>query len=413
MDEQKGQKPPAPENRTPGNPQAYLAPTARFDDQDDLTLAGVWRVLRRRWKVVLTVPIFTMIAAAGYLLVATPRYEAEVVLLPPEPHHVEALNIKGINQVTSSQLYDIFVRNLRSHSLRRRFFDENGLFSVLGDANSGSEQRVFEERFSELLKVREGTRDQKDFVYVTLLNESPDLVTTWLNDFVQLTVTSTVEEIVGGATRRIGNQRDKLREHIRIAREAAQQRREDRIATLAERIAVLRDEQRRRDRLVVLDEQIAIARELNIMDRNDALARLMKEQSVGLSVTTAPEPAYLRGVNELVAEREAVEKREDDDPFLSGLREVVAEMEVLKVRTNDDPFIPGLRDKEEQIAQLEAGLAQLRESTSGILPARIDRRAIVPERPASPRKMRILAMSLVAGLLLGVFAAFQANALES
>ncbi|MFW5693017.1 MAG: Wzz/FepE/Etk N-terminal domain-containing protein [Thermoguttaceae bacterium] len=383
------------------------------DYQDDLSLAGVWRVLVRQWKVIATTTIFSVVAAAGYLFVATPQYEAEVVVLPPEPHHVEALNIPDIHEATPEQIHAVFVRNLRSNALRRRFFDEQGLFSALaGKQPSRTEASVFQEQFNDRLKVKKGTRDEEDFIFVSLSGEDAEQVAAWLNEFAQLAVTKTADEVIDGVSRRITHQRDSLQEHVAISRNLAKQRREDRITTLEEKLAILRDGHRREDRLVVLDEQIAIARELNIMDRDDAVGRILKEPAVNVSVSTDSEPLYLRGVNELVAEREAIEKREDDDPFLPELREVLAEIEVLKNRTNDDPFIPGLREKEEQIAQLDANLDQLHSSAEAILPARIDQKAVAPRTPSSPKKSRILPLSLVAGLLLGVFAAFQVNALE-
>lgn len=415
MEENQGHQPPPPPSQPPVWPYGFAMPPEYLHQEDELSLAGVWQVLLRQWRVILTPAILSVIAAAGYLSIVKPQYESEVVLLPPESPHAEALNIPGINTASSTDVYRIFVRNLGSNALRRQFFDEYGLFSVLGTDRSNaeeSEELVFRKRFNNRMRVTEGSRQEKDLVVVALEGEHPLHLAEWLNEFVDFLATATVNEIVDGVETRVGNERDSIREHIEIARKLAKQRRMDRIATLEEKLSVIREGRRREDRLAVLDEQIAIARELNITDRNDALARVLREQSVGLSVTTAPEPLYLRGVTELIAERETLEKREDDDPFLPGLRETIAEIEALKARTNDDPFIPGLRDQEEQLAQLDAGLAQLRTAASAVLPARIDRRAIAPEAPSSPRKTRILPLSLVAGLVFGVFAAFQVNAIK-
>ncbi len=412
MDEQKDHQSAPSQCQPPICPYQSLVQPAPPDYSDDLSVAWVGRLLAQQWKVIVSVTILSVIAAAGYLLVATPMYEAEVVLFPPEAQHIEALSIPQINRATAQEVYAIFVRNLKSNALRRHFFEERGLFSVLGGDPPGAEEAVFQLQFSNRLKVREGTREQKEVVFVTLEGEHPEHIAGWVNDLVRFTASRTINAILDGVHARVNNQRDSLREHIAIARELAKEHREDRITVLEEQLAIIRDGRRREDRIVVLDEHIAIARELNIMDRNDARPFVLKEQSVGLNVTTAPEPLYLRGVNELVAERDTLKNREDEDPFLPGLREIIAEMEVLKKRTNDDPFIPGLRAKEEQLAQLEAGLARLQGSVADIAPARIDREAVVPDKAASPKRNRILALSLVAGVLLGVFAAFQVNALE-
>lgn len=412
MEEQRDQQSASMPNPTPVWPCGFAMSPELPDYGDELSIANIWRVLVCQWKVILTPAIFSVIAAAAYLSVATPRYETELRLLPPEAQHVETLNIPGVNKVSPNEVYRSCIRNLRSGALRRRFFDENSLFSVLGADRSGAEESVFRNRFHNRMRVSEGSKEQKELVQVTLEGEHSSHLAGWLNDFVDFVATATIKELLDGVEARIGNERESLLEQMEIARELAKQRRMDRLANLEEKLSVIRDGRRREDRLAVLDEQIAIARELNIVDRNDALARVLKEQSVGLSVTTAPSPLYLRGVTELVAEREALAKREDEDPFLPGLRETLAEMEVLKARTNDDPFIPGLRDQEEQLAQLDAGMTRLRESASGVVPVRIDQKARDPSVPASPKKTRILTLSLAGGLFLGVFAAFQVHALK-
>lgn len=412
MEEHNADQPTSVPNPAPVCPYGLAMHPEFADCEDELSLAGVWRVMMRQWKVIATAGIFSVIAAAGYLLVATPKYEVEVRILPPEAHHVEALNIPGVSKMSSGEVYSVFLRNLRSNAVRRQFFDENGLLSAFGGANSGAEESVFRKRFNDRMKVKDGAREEKDTFYVTLEGEHAGHLAEWLNGFMGFAAGAAVKEIVAGAEARIENECDTLRKQLEIARERAKQRRLDRIVGLEERLMVLRNATRRENRLAVLDEQIAIARELNINDRNDSLARIMKEQNVGVSVTTVPEPLYLRGVTELVAERETLEKREDEDPFVPGLSETVAEIEMLKARTNDDPFISGLRDREEQLAQLEAGLARLHASGDGVVPARIDRKASEPRAPASPNKARILPLSLVAGLFLGVFAAFQVNTLR-
>lgn len=391
-----------------GNQAMYFLPP-EYDD--DLSLIGLWTVLMRQWKVILGFAAIAVAATAGYLSVATRQYEAKAVLLPPEQHHIEALNLPGINTTTAEDVYKVFNRNLMSDSLRRRFFDENNLFSILDNGSTDVEESVFQRKFSDRLQIKEGARNEKDRFFVSLEGEHREKIAAWLNDFIAFAARTTVTDIVDGVVARVTSERDNLQKQIDISRKWAKQLREDKIAILEERLTILRNGQRRKDRLVLLDEQIAIARELGIIKREDAPVWTSDGSGVALSVATTSEPLYLRGVNELLAEKEAIAKREDDDPFLAGVREVLAEIEVLKARKDDDPFISGLRAKEEQLAQLEAGLVLFQSSTSDVVPARIDRPAITPNSPSSPKKMRLLPLSLLGGLVLGVFAAFQANAL--
>jgi len=401
---------PPPEGSVPACPYHHAAYALPPGPDDDMSLAGMGRVLVRQWKVVATCAIFAVVAAAAYLLVAAPTYQAKVVALPPRSSHVEALNVPSVHSTTAEEVYAMFVRNLKSNALRRQFFDEAGLFTVLGRDKTDSEERVFQDEFNTRLKVKDGTRDQQETILVTLEGTQAQDVTEWLNEFVDLVARSTIDEIIDGVQRRMANRQEGIRKSIEISRQLAKEQREDQIAALEEKLAIIRKGERRQDRIVLLDEQIAIARELNIVDRADASLRASEGQSVALNVNTAYEPLYLRGVTELLAEKEALEKREDDDPFLP-IRDLVAELEVLRARTNDDPFIRNLRNREEELARLDAALAQFEGSTSAVLPARIDQRAYVPEWPVSPKRSRILPLALVAGLLAGSLAAFQVNAL--
>ncbi|MDZ7620474.1 MAG: Wzz/FepE/Etk N-terminal domain-containing protein [Patescibacteria group bacterium] len=390
-----------------GNPPIYFAPP-EYDD--DLSLVGLWQVLMRQWKTILSFMVVSVAATAGYLSFATPTYEANAVVLPPERHHVEALNLPGINTITPEEVYKVFTRNLMSDSLRRQFFDEHKLFSVLGGGPADTEEAVFQRKFSDKLQTKEGTREQKDRLFVTLGGTHREHVAPWLNEYLAFAAGQTVQDIVEGVVSRVTGERDNLQKQIDISRRLAKQLREDRIASLEERLAILRDGGRRQDRLVLLDEQIAIARELGIINRGDAPKWTSDGTGLAVSVATISEPLYLRGATELMAEKEAIANRESDDPFQAGVRELTAEIEVLKARKEDDPFISGLRPKEEQLAQMDAGLTLFQSAISSVIAARIDRPAITPDSPASPKKSRILPLGLVAGLFLGVFAAFQVNA---
>jgi chain length determinant protein (polysaccharide antigen chain regulator) len=340
---------------------------------DEINLVDLWLVLVRRWQWVAAVMVVVVGVAVAYLLLATPVYEAEAVLLPPEDRHIQALNIPGINEITpetaktvTEKIYQEFIGNLRSGGLRRQFFAEHNLLAALGGNNPVSEEEIFRRKFQQAMRVTEGTREQAGFVFVVLQGEKPELIAAWLNDFIQLAVSSTVAKHLEGIQARIVNEKETLQEQIRIDREFAKQRRMDRIAVLA--------------------EEIAIARELNIISRDDAPLRTLQGSNFGVAVSTSEEPLYLRGVKDLTAEQEALMSREADDPF-----------------------IPGLRDKQTRLDRLDSGLRQLQSAGAEITPARLDQPALPPEHPVQPNKKLILALSLVLGGMLGIFSAFFAE----
>ncbi|MFH7326594.1 Wzz/FepE/Etk N-terminal domain-containing protein [Desulfurivibrio sp. C05AmB] len=352
------------------SPCCYQQPGGYKDSE--ISLVDLWLVLVRQWRWIAGVTALVVAVAGVYLLLATPIYEAEAVLLPPEDRHVQALNIPGINVITHEtapkereKIYKEFVSNLRGGSLRRQFFTENNLFAVLGGNRGYSEELVFRRKFHEALQIREENRDQPGFVFVTLRGENSELIAGLVNEYIQLAARSTVDKYVDGIRTKIVNEKETLQEQIRIEREFARQRRLDKVA--------------------LLDEEISIARELNIIDRDDAPLRTLESSNFGVAVSTTEEPLYLRGV-----------------------RDLTAEMQALKQRENDDPFIPGLRDKQAKLDLLESGLRMLQTARAELLPARLDQQAVSPEKPAQPQKMLVLALSLVLGGVLGVLvAAFQ------
>ena len=340
---------------------------------DEINLVDLWLVMVRRWQWIAAVMALVVGAAVVYLLITTPIYEAEAVLLPPEDRHVQALNIPGINEITpetaktvKEKIYQEFVGNIRSGGLLRQFFAEHNLIAALAGETPASAEEIFRRKFQEALLVTEGTRDQAGFVFVVLQGENPELIAAWLNDFIKLAASSTVDKHIEGIQTRIVNEKETLQEQIRIDREFARQRRLDRIAVLA--------------------EEIAIARELNILSREDAPLRTLQGSNFGVAVSTSEEPLYLRGAKDLTAEQEALMSREDDDPF-----------------------IPGLRDKQARLDRLDSGLRMMQSARAEIAPARLDQQALPPEHPVQPNKKLILALSLVLGGMLGVFSAFFAE----
>lgn len=353
--------------KTPQPLMIYYQPPPYQDDE--ISLVDLWRVLVRRWQWIAGSLILVVAAAAVYLLNVIPIYEAEAVLLPPEERHVQLLNISGVSAPGRKELYQELVANLKSSSLRRRFFDDNNLLTIMADENAIAAGLVFQS-FNESLQVRDGG-NQGDLVYVSMQGSKPEQITAWINDFIDLAARYTIESILEGMAIKIQNEKNKINEDIRIDREFAQQR--------------------RLDYLAVLDESISIARALNIISRDNKSFRVLEGNSLGIAVTTSGEPIYARGVKDLTAEKEA-----------------------LKSRKELDPFIPGLRDKQARLEALDSQLRLLQTTPkSEVAPAQIDQPAVVPESPVQTRKKMVMALSLVLGAMLGIFAAFFAEFLHN
>lgn len=327
--------------------------------EDEINLLDLWRVLVRQWKVIGAITGLSVLGAVVYVFLASPVYEAQAVVRQPESKYMEAVNIPGISKVSSGEIFVKFIGNLKTgalkdSSLRQQFFAENPQFSSLRD---------------NLPKIKEGTKNEEGFVFLSFQGYDSKLVADWVNGFIVLAERRSIDDFLDGVETSIANRRNEIESQLRIGRDS--------------------EGQRRRDRIAQLEEQIAIARASKIFDRKLSSYSSVVSQSGGAPLSTVQEPLYLRGVKELVAEKEELERRK-----------------------NDEPFIAGFRDKQQDLAQLDAGLKQLQAARALVHAVTIDQPAIQSKIPVKPRRMFVLALTAVLGGIIGIFVAFVINLVQ-
>lgn len=327
--------------------QAYL--DARLEDE--INLFDLLRILARQWKVICAITGLSVLGAVAYALLATPVYEAQAVVKPPESKYVEALNIPGISQISGVDIFAKFTENLKSGSLCQQFVEENPQFSSLQ---------------GKVPNIKGETKNEVGPVIVSIRGYDSKLLAGWVNGIILLAERRTLGELFDGIEVKIANQKKAIQDQLQIGRDFARQRRLDRIA--------------------LLEEQIAIARVSKIFDRKLSGYPMAEGQRFWVALNIAEEPLYIRGVKELTAEKEELEKRK-----------------------SDEPFIDGFRDKQESLAQLDAGLKQLQVASANAQAATVDPQASQPTIPVKSRGMRVLALSIVLGVITGIFSAFLVN----
>lgn len=322
--------------------------------EDYVSLVDLWYILKQQWKMICAITGLSLLGAVVYVLVATPVYEAEALVKSPERKYVEVMNIPGISAISSSDIFAMFIGNLKSNSLHEQFVEKNPQFSPLRES---------------VVNIKVGEKNESGFVFVSIQGYDSKLAADWVNGFVQLVEKKTIDDFLGGVETKIFNQKKEIESQLEIARDFAGQRRLDRIA--------------------LLENQIAIARASKIFDRQVSGYSVIEGQRFGESLDILQGPMYLRGVKELAAEKEVLEKRK-----------------------NDEPFIAGFREKQESLAQLDAGLKQLQAARATARAVTIDQLAIQPKIPVKPRRMRVLVLSIVFGGVIGVFVVFMINFIE-
>ncbi|MDD2219929.1 MAG: Wzz/FepE/Etk N-terminal domain-containing protein [Desulfoplanes sp.] len=352
-------------------------------DEDEIDLLELWRTLMHKKWVVMEVTLACILGAVGYAFLATPVYETEAYFLPPSVEDIEELNINDItiidnkSQYTPEFVYQMFLQNLRSRELRRRFFTEQGMFAALADGDTEAvEDRVFEEDFNEKLVLEKGgeKRDANSLFYsLSFTWKDASRVTDWTNAFVAMVMEYTRDALINDVVTLKKNQIKYLEKTIASKRKSGRNQREDQILRFKEALGIAKELGITTDRLSGSDVQ-----SVNVGIASNARDKATENDAKPVGIYNMSQ-LYLQGSRTLSAQIKALQNRKSDDPFISGLR--------------------GLQEKLDAITTTVI-------APEHILVAKIDQPALVPDKPIKPRKVLIVALAGVGGLFLGIFVAF-------
>lgn len=334
-------------------------PERRSDDEIDLVelLGGVWK---QRLLIILTAMVVTA-GAVAYALLATPIYEAKVVVQPPSQSNISQLNYgrggdSGLAMLSVRDVYEVYLRNLQSESLRREFFRAVYLPSLPEDERKGSQDDLYN-RFISILTVALTNKDSPNRYYVMASLPVARQAADWVVRFVQMAGEQTKREVIrdvrGDAMIKASN----LEQQINAARESARKQREDQIVQLTEALRVADS--------IGLEKPPIISNGLS------------SEVSAGMAGSLI---------------------------YMRGSKALRAEIENLRNRASDDPFIDNLRLRQQAIAFYRS----LEVDPEVVEVYRQDGAIDSPDKPVKPKKLMIVGLGIVAGVLLGVmFALFR------
>lgn len=343
--------------------------------QEYLNIFDLWGVLLEQKKTIFLVLVASVFVGVVYMVLAKPEYKAEIFLLPPSKNDIQALNVDPkLQEYTTQFVYRAFVRELKSRSNRRLFFDENNIAIELGfdPRKNGSTDYLFETEFNSKMKVvkgkgvvkgnKNGKKIDGEFVSVILSSSSAENATKWLNRFIDSTERLVVKRLVSDVQLELSIRKASIENRIMKEKRLALRKREDRI--------------------IRLEEALVIAEKLSGNGRG--LRDGGRYESVAINADNVP--LYMLG----------------DDV----LREEIA---VLKKRKDDAPFIAVLRPLQENLVNLNR---LMKIDASHIKSAFVDQAAIVPKSPEKPKKVLLLIISAAIGLIMGIMIAFLINAYD-
>ena len=342
--------------------------------EDEIDLIELFKALWAEKIVIVVTSIACTALAVAYALLSTPVYEAKGTVLPPLLSDISGYNLGrtessfssassdqgsagtvALKPFTTTDVYEVFTRNLRSESLRREFFKNIYLPSLSAEDRSGPQDRLWS-RFNELISIRMPDKQRSELIEVVVQQASPELAASWANQFIQNTAIAASSNMQGNVASELNTRINSIERRIASLRSTARQRRADRIEMLKEALTVA-------NAVGMSGPQVTAGR----TSSNDELS-----QFIDGSLT-----------------------------YMRGAKAIEAELNVLEARQSDDPFIPELRGLQEQLSFLTAIDVQ----SKNVSVFTLDSAAEVPETPIKPKKTLIVALGLVLGGMLGVFIA--------
>jgi len=348
-------------------------------DDDEIDLLELWRTLMLKKWLVLGITLACLLAGTGYAFLAKPVYKTKAYFLPPSVADVGELNIiSGSSaQYTPAIVYQMFLQNLCSRELRRKFFTKKGIFPVLTDGDKDAVvNQVFEKKFNEKLVLqKEDNKRDKNTSFYSLSFEWKDAsrVADWTNMFVSMVVDYTRNTLINDMLTLKKNQIKYFEQCIASKRKTGRSLREDQILRFKEALGIARELGITADRLSDGDIR-SVDKKIN----NNTLDKMAKRDVRPIAIYDIGR-LYLQGSKALSAQIKAFQNRKLDDPFIPGLCELQEKLDTIKMATISQDHI--------QVAK-------------------IDQPAQVPDKPIKPKKRLIIALAGVVGLFMGIFAAF-------
>ena len=335
-------------------------------EQGDISLLDIWQALCRQWRLIAAITCFVTLVALVVAFTMPEVYRAEVVLLPPLESDVESLNVPDFYEIESDQLYQKVIRNLQSNELRYLFFKKYNLFEALTKGNDVERDnyKVFHEKFNNLLVVKDfTTRKNKlgaEIVKISLDGAHYEQIVPWVNNFVAFVDAITVQAVISAIDSKVTVQERSIRRKINSLRIVAKKQRNDFIA--------------------YLNESILVAEKLGLKEQASSLSvdKLKKNGELEVFLNTTDMPMYTRGTLALRAKLEVLKKRKSDDPFIEDLRELEGKLALLK---------------------------QVKLKRKNVHAVRIDQQARPDDDPIKPKRILIIVLGFMVGLIFAVFTA--------
>ncbi len=405
------------------------------DSEIDLTELATSLWVKK--QIIAAVTIAVVVGALLYIWLASPVYNTNMVFKITEPHELSKLNIPNVFSLSKDEALERYRSALASYGQRYLFFKANqDLYDLDGEESLSIEQKYanFDQKSFSISDPRSKKDVGQTFVNLSL-SYSPDTqgvkilqsMAAWIHQ-------KELEEIKKGVKNAVESRLRDLQLELKKSRKQYSVTKEAQIAKLLEKDEIKRqnliDEKaaiqaglvrRRENRIRELSEAIEVAKSLGIKNAFSTMVPIDSSSTGSIDdKIIASLPLYFLGTKALASERKILLARKSDDFVEPRLVEIDLELKLLE----KNRFVENLRVRSEgnediylnNLAEIEKSIAGLKAITfdfDNVRLVKIDREAIAPIRPVKPKKLLILFIAIVIGVMLGIFAALSVHLFET
>ena len=411
-------------SQAPNNPDPYSR-------EGEINLIELLRILVGRKIFICGLTLFVTILAVVYTLYTPPIYLAKIQLkAPPESSVVKLKHLMGIAILEKQQVYTAFLNNVFSGEIQKETFVSKKYFDRFKFKNKNiPESDGFFNSFVKTLKSDHVKREKSlspfgDYyevpLEITMTGKDPEIISDFLNDLSDIASKRTIDEFL--AVRKEANQhrlqviseeikllinkstRDRLSKIIRM-----KSLRDQEVRIVNKKIEELQVKEKN-DRLKQIEDlsyEMEIAAALNIVDNNFALTTGRRAK---LEAEWAFPKWYLFGENALRKEIESLKQRNYNNFYNAEIGTLRLNLETnplnekiktLEQRKNESPYINKFNELNLEFETLSA----IKLNPIGIDVAEIYRRSVPIKNPIGYKRLLIVSLTFVGGLLLSSFIA--------
>ncbi len=399
------------------------------NDEIDLfeLIEGLWK----EKLLIIGFSVFSLIAGAVFAFSQTPVYKATLKLTQPDPATLSPLtNLTLYPQVSSQDLLTDFLTELQSIKTRETFIDQAP--KEFKDALYDGQNLIDRLKSLDLLiSINKSDEKKNENLFpwsVTLNADNPMVAAAELDRLSALAS----EAMLNRYKDRYANARDikltQLKQQIELESKQLKAERTNQIIRLEEAHQLVLKEvedqlvkakqlyqSQLNDKLRLLEEAFATAKALGITEPAKGSSAI-NGNKVEVQLRNDSDPLYFRGTRLLSEELIQLQTRPDNFFPVETVRSLEAELdklkhnrkiEILKSRESDQPFSESIEAMQKQIARLEA------EEFPTTLQLEFSRTAAVADpQKIKPKRALILALSVILGGMLGIFAALIRQAVK-